>query len=1596
MTITIDNRLNGPVGQEVTNTTLADSADAGTVTIGAGARSDYSTVQEVLGLSTIELETGYARHSTPHLDFTPPSPSWYIRFYVNLPGLQAAGYGENEVRWLLRLDDSYALIARENVDNDVQIRLQQDDLSTSPITQDTFVGDAIAIANLVRLEIEYDGTDLYVYTYDSHSATETGMYTWNSVTLNSHNEGMELTSYRYRVGVLLQLGDNDADFAGTPVTDRQEQLLDWDPNALPEFGADGDYGTETQGAVEDFQDDYGLTIDGIIGPETGAALDLVSQEVNNDPTPPDTYLSHLAVSDSALVGPASNPSSPAEDTIVAFGDAFSEKSTSVDADGFISVDGVVNTTKQVSVTAEATISVNANATGRKEISDAVDSTVVVSSGIQSSKTGFVDAEDTVVVDADTIHETGQGIEDTVVVSGTAESAATKKSAAEDTIVVTAQAIATKSTSSLASASIGVSANVDYDAETALADIVRNGLRYRLIAYEPNGARKGQLPYPLSFQLAVPLNDMPSLTLEYSEYAARASLLNDPCEVAIEFASRTGDTYTEYPGCRFLRLRNQTNSTDRTGVVRYQMPSYAWQLRKVRNIETAEINEDGDRSFSAATPGEIIGTFLTEAQNRGNIDGLTWDFTDSTDSDGNAWNTSITIDFNVGQDLWSILDTLAQQGAFDWRINKRVLQLYNADGFLDRDCTNNVVLHRDRDVVDAPDDSSLEELAARVFVKGDQGVYYEELNPSAITPWGNWEDVINQGGISDTGTMAVLAQARLNRTENARTEMTRQIVFNTTRYLPFITYRPGDTITAPGSDGKNADLRVRQITIKSLTPSSVEGAITLNDRFIEQDLRRDRQLASITGTTGQAGGGGQQPGEDTRVPSQVQGLVLSTDTFLDEVGKAWGQITAGWTDVDTAANGTDMSISGYQVWVRHAISGETSYHFTTVDSPDTIAYMSPFEVGEMYEVRVRAVGNNNRVGIFSTTESIQIQKDAVPPPTPSDPVLSTRLGVIRVFWNGLTNSATSMPVDFDHVRVYMSDDPTGPFTHEDTLYRSGVSVIPDQPYDQLRYFYLTAVDRAENESTASNTESIATDQLVETDVSPGSIGYELLQEGAVRDDILDNDAVRNRHIAAGEITGGKIRAYSIYTDRIAVGNTKNLIADPALVSSELNSARLNVTEIEGVWSVDNNRFLLDRANNPDGTHRLFMVNNSEATTIYNVDTAIRTDADFGRIIGRIGLELTNLTSGTIQISMFAVCMDSAGTEIAVPELFSTPAYNAGGVGTFNSSNGAAIPDNTYAFVPYFRVITSGTPSNAQVFIYDTFAATTNGAVLIEDGAISATKIQANAVVADKIDAGAVNATHIQADAVQTSQLEADAITSKHTITGATIQTDAAGATGIKITTTGLFAFDGSGNQTFEIDALDGSVTGAGTFSSGITSPRVIMDANTYDGTPGIEFDTGVSLELQPTIFGESPGGSFENGSFIALSGESTINSSGRNTLILREGADGGFYLGQEYGSDEVVSISGGATTLTFNGRFTTTFGTDYTVRMGVSSDINAAGGTLNWGTSGRSVIRPVITAFDTNGKALAIDSYSASSFSWTSDSGNIFGYIFWGFRGGTDI
>jgi hypothetical protein len=634
------------------------------------------------------------------------------------------------------------------------------------------------------------------------------------------------------------------------------------------------------------------------------------------------------------------------------------------------------------------------------------------------------------------------------------------------------------------------------------------------------------------------------------HAVGAARLQQPCEVAVEY-SVDGGPWAEPLNSRFLRIKRGGDATDQAGARSYTLPGYAWMTRKCILYAGPVMNE-GKRPFSAVTPGAIIRTFVDEGQARGALPGLAVDFSASADSAGQPWNTLLTLELEVGQDLLAILINLSEQGVLDWAMQGRTLRVWN-EGTLGEDLASGpapVDLRLGRDVTEAPDEATLEDLASAILIRGEDGLQLEVTNPAAIAPWGRWETHQQQGGVGDEGTALLLGQAALDRVADERIQITRGITLYQARWLPWAHYGPGTHVLAPGDGGAMQSLRVRQISLTRGQDGELAGNVVLHDRFLEADLKLARRMAGVIAGGISSGGSGGEPAPETggRVPAAPEGLIVNPLAYVDEYGFARGQITATWSAVTADVNGVSLDVDGYELFARVNEVGEVWRMIARTQPGDTTATYSPLSVGFTYAFKVRATADGTP-GEFSDQFVSLIPDDVTPPPVPSTPTLATRLGVIRVTWDGLGVGDVPMPSDFERVKVWMASAVEGPYEVVDELRAAGTVLVAGQPYNATRWFRLTSVDRRGNESGESGTASIATVPLVNTDV----IGE--IISGA---NIVDGSITASDKIVANSITGGQIQALAIDTGHLAA----NAVEADKIDAGAVTAGKLSADAIDG--------------------------------------------------------------------------------------------------------------------------------------------------------------------------------------------------------------------------------------------------------------------------------------------------------------------------------------------------------------------------------------------------------------------------------------------------
>lgn len=384
MAITASNSLAGTDGVQPTLTTLGQSGDAPAAL--DNTLLEYDNLYTVHSYNTLRMTSNYARHDTGRLTFDlPASGPWSVRFWVR-PEPLSDPYDNQEYRQLFTIGSS-ALAIRESLGRNIVTRLQPDDLAAAN-SAGSETGTATTFDQLMRFEITFDGVDqLECSVYAGDATTGARINTW---THTPDDDQFVLSGYRWRKYTTLQSGDTDASTGGL-VTPYQEKLLVWDPNSLPEFGADGDYGGETITATQDFQTERGLLVDGVAGPETHSALDLVvalDSDPNDYPIP--LWIAGLTITDTgAAIGPLDEIDTNVSATVSVDGAVVAEDTTVV-AHGTVSVSGDVSVTSAVDVTADGTVSVDGDVTVFKATSsDPAEADVGVTGAVVYTTESFI-------------------------------------------------------------------------------------------------------------------------------------------------------------------------------------------------------------------------------------------------------------------------------------------------------------------------------------------------------------------------------------------------------------------------------------------------------------------------------------------------------------------------------------------------------------------------------------------------------------------------------------------------------------------------------------------------------------------------------------------------------------------------------------------------------------------------------------------------------------------------------------------------------------------------------------------------------------------------------------------------------------------------------------------------------------------------------------------------------------------------------------------------------------------------------------------------------------------------------------------------------
>ena len=882
------------------------------------------------------------------------------------------------------------------------------------------------------------------------------------------------------------------------------------------------------------------------------------------------------------------------------------------------------------------------------------------------------------------------------------------------------------------------------------------LHARLVAYRPFGNRLGVLAEPVSFSASMLHDDDGAISIEYSMLSGDAQAfdreLTDGLEVAVEVSD--GNGYREPDNARFVITGRSGKTDDRTRTVTYSGQSISWLLSKAENNDSSHLLADGDnkgkRPFYSANPGVILKTLLDENKARGGVaTGLTLGFDTAKDAGGAAWAKKYTLYYSLGTDLQTILSSLVNGGGCDWRTSGRTLKLWNADSAaLSRDLSKQVILQLVRDIGEAPYEESISDLASTILVEGDNNLLFRMDNPSAPTPWGKWESYSSQGGVSDKDTAQAFMQSTLDDAARVRGQYTRDLVISEVDSLPLVDYHAGDWITAPTvSHGEK--VRVQEIDLSMRQGEGLSCSIALNDIKYDASVRQAKKLKGITGgaaLAGSEGGTTASSDRDHRVPKAPLGLVVQTDAYIGSDGFAHGLATASWSAVTQATNNTAIDISGYRVEYRKNLAGAPWVSGGVTDAQRLTLGIGGLECGQRYEFRVRAVPTySDKLGDWSNVVVALVASDVTPPSIPSKPILTSKLGVVDVQWDGRNNAGGGMELDFDHVEVGISDS-NGNWKYRDSVARDGHCVVTGLEY-RVYWFALRSVDHSGNKSDWGVGASIT----VASAVSQADL------------DRLDKDLRDNKTAidnANRELSQAK---QDIAGNTTAIGNANRELAT---AKSDLTQAKKDITQAKS-----------DAANAKNEAGKANAAIESAKSDIANAASKAQSALDKANSVGKSldGLhnvyegpdDPTTLSGVTVRQGDFWYKTQKYWTRWSGAANDSTSLladFYTGWEGEPNNSASWLVPLSSRFIGVYVfdgsrwnerNIVAANILASGSV-VASNMAANSITTKKLVAGAITTDKVAANAIVAGKIAAGAITTEKLAALAVTAEKLAANSV------------------------------------------------------------------------------------------------------------------------------------------------------------------------------------------------------------------------------------------------
>lgn len=260
------------------------------------------------------------------------------------------------------------------------------------------------------------------------------------------------------------------------------------------------------------------------------------------------------------------------------------------------------------------------------------------------------------------------------------------------------------------------------------------------------------------------------------------------------------------------------------------------------MEDAIVWDDGtgstERTFSGTQAATLI-TLMQEAQNRGGLQNIIWDFSATNDTDSVAWTDDEDLVLTVGTSLLDVIRQISDNG-IDFDISRSgdefTLHAYKNGAGSDKSST--VYFRVGQNCEEVSSDEVGGDIRNVLKTKYEGG-YTTVSNSASILARRRREGLLDARYAQSTSTARTFAAAHLDGKKDPKHQISIK-VYDGVGPRVFVDYELGDTITLD-IDGTETEYRIRGMHLHWDNSEYASVTLTMNDDIMENEIKLTREF-----------------------------------------------------------------------------------------------------------------------------------------------------------------------------------------------------------------------------------------------------------------------------------------------------------------------------------------------------------------------------------------------------------------------------------------------------------------------------------------------------------------------------------------------------------------------------------------------------------------------------------------------------------------------------------------------------------------------------------------------------------------------------------